>query len=174
MIKQYVREGGSYLGLCAGGYYGASYVEFDKGGSLEVLGDRELKFFEGKAVGPILAPYDYKTNSGSRAAKLVVWGESMPNTKVYYNGGAYFHHAERYQNTEIVAWYESHKAAIIKIRYGKGNVILSGVHFEYDPALLDNKDPYLKKIIPALQKEAASREVLVSRVYQLLRVSAPV
>lgn len=42
-IDQYVRRGGSYLGLCAGGYYGSSKCEFEVGNKvLEVVGAREL------------------------------------------------------------------------------------------------------------------------------------
>ena len=28
IIKQYVEEGGTYLGFCAGAYYGTSYCDF--------------------------------------------------------------------------------------------------------------------------------------------------
>ena len=50
-IREYVSKGGKYLGICAGGYYASSYVEFEKSTTLEVLGDRELSFFPGKAIG---------------------------------------------------------------------------------------------------------------------------
>ena len=63
IIKDFVTHGGAYLGICAGSYYGASYVEFDKGGKLEVLGNRELAFFEGKAIGPLSS--NNKCNSGA-------------------------------------------------------------------------------------------------------------
>jgi glutamine amidotransferase-like uncharacterized protein len=43
--------GGSYLGLCAGAYYGSSRVVFEPGTPLEVIGDRELAFFPGIARG---------------------------------------------------------------------------------------------------------------------------
>lgn len=41
-IKEYVSEGGRYLGLCAGGYFGSGEVRFDEGGKMEVMGKREL------------------------------------------------------------------------------------------------------------------------------------
>lgn len=41
-IKEYVKEGGRYLGICAGGYFGAEEVKFDHGGPMEVVGKREL------------------------------------------------------------------------------------------------------------------------------------
>ena len=66
MIKDYVTGGGSYLGICAGAYYGASYIEFNKGGELEVIGARELEFFDGKAIGPAIAEYSTENKSGAR------------------------------------------------------------------------------------------------------------
>ena len=48
MIRKYVEDGGSYLGICARGYFGCDYIEFDKGGPLEVCGRRELNFYPGK------------------------------------------------------------------------------------------------------------------------------
>lgn len=41
-IKEYVTEGGRYLGLCAGAYFGAEEVRFDTGGEMEVVGKRDL------------------------------------------------------------------------------------------------------------------------------------
>lgn len=41
-IREYVQEGGRYLGICAGAYFGSKEVHFDIGGSMEVKGDREL------------------------------------------------------------------------------------------------------------------------------------
>mgnify|MGYP001804254009 CR=1 FL=1 len=55
IIKEYVKNGGSYLGICAGAYYASGEVEFDKDGPLEVLGKRELAFFPGKTIGPTIA-----------------------------------------------------------------------------------------------------------------------
>lgn len=44
-IKNYVENGGTYIGFCGGGYYGGKFVDFDRGGKLEVLGERALCFF---------------------------------------------------------------------------------------------------------------------------------
>jgi len=49
-IGDYVRSGGSYLGACSGAYFACDRIEFDKGGPLEVVGDRKLKFFPGKVL----------------------------------------------------------------------------------------------------------------------------
>lgn len=50
-IKRWVQQGGKYLGLCAGAYYGSQRVEFELGTPLEVVGDRELDFFPGLCRG---------------------------------------------------------------------------------------------------------------------------
>ena len=44
-IKNYVHLGGTYLGICAGAYFAADYIEFDVNGPIEVKGERILKFF---------------------------------------------------------------------------------------------------------------------------------
>lgn len=41
-IREYVQQGGRYLGICAGAYFGAREVRFDPGGSNEVVGQRDL------------------------------------------------------------------------------------------------------------------------------------
>ena len=51
-IRRFVENGSSYLGICAGGYYGSQEVVFEEGGELEVIDKRELAFFPGRAVGP--------------------------------------------------------------------------------------------------------------------------
>ena len=49
--------------------------------------------------------------------------------------------AENILNTKILATYNTSNsyAAIIECKYGKGTVILSGVHFEYDPNIMTNR-----------------------------------
>src|SRR5437773_4573344 len=59
-INQFVRRGGAYLGLCAGGYYGSKVCEFEVGNKeLEVVGSRELAFFPGICRGGAFAGFIY-------------------------------------------------------------------------------------------------------------------
>lgn len=46
-LRDHILNGHSYLGLGAGGYFGCDYIEFDKGGPLEKLTERELRFYPG-------------------------------------------------------------------------------------------------------------------------------
>jgi glutamine amidotransferase-like uncharacterized protein len=163
-IKSYVQNGGAYLGLCAGAYYAASRVEFDKNGPLAVVGHRALSFFEGKAIGPILAKYNYQTESSARAAKITLNFKDLKEATLYYNGGGYFEAAEQFKNTQVLGYYANHLPAIISVKYGKGQAILSGVHFEYDAHLLDPTDPFLAKIITQLKASDKKRLLLVRKI----------
>lgn len=116
-IFNFVRNGGSYLGICAGAYYGCSSVQFAQGDPLlEVVGSRELAFFPGVSQGPVFAGFDYASSAGAKAAdvQLTQAGSEMldfysgknititssapseiPNgdstlLQIYYNGGCHF------------------------------------------------------------------------------------
>lgn len=177
-IRSYVEKGGAYLGICAGSYYAGKYVDFAKGTDLEVLGDRELSFFPGVVRGPFLATYDYKSESGARAAKIV-WNESSAFPKdtnffVYCNGGGYFVDAQKYHQTAVLVSYDVGKefAAIIECQVGFGKAILSGVHFEYDPFTLDGDDAYLQRFTPILKENNTKRLELVNHLLQRLNINA--
>ena len=72
-----MKEGGSYLGICAGGYYGSSFVEFAKDDPvMEIVGERELAFYPGTACGPMF-PYDYSNNSGARTLSIALTPEAL-------------------------------------------------------------------------------------------------
>ncbi|GAA53586.1 biotin--protein ligase [Clonorchis sinensis] len=48
VIRDFIQKGGRYLGLCAGAYFASDQCVFDKGGPLEVCGQRFIRLFEGK------------------------------------------------------------------------------------------------------------------------------
>ncbi|GLC54896.1 biotin holocarboxylase synthetase [Pleodorina starrii] len=70
LLRGYVEAGGSYLGICAGAYYACDRVEFEPGSPLEVIGDRELRFFPGTARGAAYPGFDYLSERGAWAAPL--------------------------------------------------------------------------------------------------------
>ena len=152
IIKNYVINGGSFLGICAGAYYASSKVIFAKNTTQEIIGDRELKFYKGTCIGPILAKYCYNSKAGVRIAKIGFenfLSEDISNTYMHFNGGGAFIDAANYSDVEIIARYLNIKklpAAIIKINCGNGKVILSGVHFEYCNAITMSytKKKYIK------------------------------
>lgn len=140
-IAAYVASGGQYLGICAGAYYGAAAIEFEKGGALEVLGRRELAFFPGVAIGPAFGPnqFCYDSEAGSKIAKILSNGVHYP---LYYNGGCYFKAPELYPTVSVVGRYsdlEGEPAAIVKCAVGKGHALLCGVHPEYKSECLQDE-----------------------------------
>lgn len=146
LIKQYVQMGGTYLGLCAGGYYGSARCEFEVGKQgMEVVGDRELAFFPGTCRGLAFPGFQYHSEAGARAAQLAVRQDNFPGPVVqglrsYYNGGGVFINAGAYasRGVEILASYTEimaldagvDKAAIVYCRVGEGAAVLTGPHPE--------------------------------------------
>lgn len=144
-IADFVRRGGSYLGLCAGGYYGSRRCEFEVGNTpLEVIGSRELAFFPGTCRGGAFKGFAYASERGARAARLRLATELVQNKMpaemaCYYNGGGIFVDAEECKDNkvQVLASYcdeldvEGGKAAVIQCSVGDGTVILSGIHPEY-------------------------------------------
>ena len=70
-IRAFIENGGNYLGICAGSYYGSKQVEFDINGPLEVNEEREMKLFKGRAIGPALKGFDYFSTKGQYALPFV-------------------------------------------------------------------------------------------------------
>ena len=161
-IRSYVLGGGNYLGLCAGAYFASQAIEFEKGGALEVCGSRSLKFFPGIAKGPAYGPnkYSYENARGVEAAKIS-WEGGECHT--YFNGGCLFEAEDHFPWVKTLSHYvdlPGKPAAVLEIEIGKGLVLLSSVHIEYNPRLLNRKDPYLAKIIPALEKAEPIRRTI--------------
>lgn len=169
-IKTYVKTGGSYLGICAGAYFAAKKIEFALGSSIEVNQERSLNFYDGIASGPILADYDYHSQKGARAAK-VRYGKTL--VSLYFNGGSTFLDAEKIPNLDIIGHYqlnENYLPAIVHIKQGSGCVILSGVHFEFEPSTMDTTNPYLSTVIPEIQSTNLQRLALAKQLLSLLNL----
>lgn len=147
-IRQYVEQGGKYIGFCAGGYYGCKRVEFEVGNRLlEVVGDRELAFYPGIARGCAFSGFVYHSEKGARAAELqvnkgVLTSGSIPNIlKSYYNGGGVFVDAPKFasEGVEILADYGEKldvdsgegTAAMVYCKVGQGAALLTGPHPEF-------------------------------------------
>lgn len=130
LLRRFVEAGGTYLGICAGAYYGCKRVEFDRGFPLEVCEERELQFFSGTAVGPAYGKgtFDYESSKGVRMASI---GTSEGIFYSHYNGGCTFE--GDFSHIRILGRYldlPNQPPAIIQLRVGDGTVILSGVHIE--------------------------------------------
>ena len=147
-ISQYVERGGSYLGFCAGAYYGSKRCEFEEGNKqLEVVGDRELSFYPGPCRGLAFPGFIYHSEAGAKAVELKVSKTAflkgtLPDMfRSYYNGGGVFVDAPKYKDrgVEILASYTQElkvdsgegAAAVVYCKVGEGAAILSSPHPEY-------------------------------------------
>lgn len=172
MIHKFVEDGGSYIGFCAGAYYASSYVEFDRGGALEVSGKRELSFFPGVSRGPAYGTgtFHYDTDEGARLVPIIWCGseEKAPDPLfVYYNGGGIFVDAESYAEVKVLARYgdiSGHPAAIIECQVGKGRAILSAVHPEYDLSSTAPKSSHSTEIMEELKRHEEGRRWLLGEL----------
>ncbi|KAF2724561.1 class II aaRS and biotin synthetase [Polychaeton citri CBS 116435] len=161
-IKQYVQNGGSFLGFCAGGYYGCAKCEFEVGSpdkGMEVIGDRELAFFPGVCRGLAFKGFRYQSEAGAKAVKLAIENESfgsgvlLPEMfKAYYNGGGVFVDADKLHDKaiEVLARFEDEvavdpgegkAAAVVFSKVGDGRVVLTGPHPEFSAHNLNRHDP---------------------------------
>lgn len=169
-IRSYVEQEGNYLGICAGAYFACTRIEFEKGTSLELLDERSLRFFPGVAKGPAygVGKYAYDSSKGACAA-LINWQDSPIH--VYFNGGCFF--SPESLRVKVLSRYldlPQKPPAIVEIAHGGGKVLLSGVHFEYLPSLLDPKDPYLSLIHPNLEKANISRKEMFCDLLKKMNV----
>lgn len=134
IIRKFISRGNIYVGICAGGYYGARRIEFS-GDGYEIHGDRELAFFPGTAIGSIPSLTNgqlYDEAVGSKSIVTLNYADGQQDN-VYYHGGAYFL-GDKLDDKEsafnTLATYTNGKNAVVSGHVGKGQYLLSGVHFE--------------------------------------------
>ncbi|BGO91189.1 hypothetical protein NBRC10512_001223 [Rhodotorula toruloides] len=149
-IREWVEEGGSYLGICAGAYYACSSIAFEVGTPLEVAGERELAFFDGVCRGTVFPGFQYDSDAGARQVTLELnrgawrdyWPRSPERCEVWYNGGGAFiparrpgHDAELWSETAVaLATYcdlDDGPAAGVLCSVGRGKALLWATHPEH-------------------------------------------
>ena len=128
-IKDFVTNGGSYLGICAGAYYACSQLDWGCG---EIAGRRELSFYNGKATGPVHEWIENKedTYKGSWVKAIEIETSQEQRFLSQYNGGPIF---EETKNSDVIARYsdlENIPPAIVAGKFGNGQYILSSPHIE--------------------------------------------
>jgi biotin--protein ligase len=125
-IRQFVEEGGTVLGICAGAYLLSRTVVWEN-----VAYPYPLGLFDGVAVGPIAkwAPWPKRaavrlrfTETGGRKGL-----DTLATPSVLYYGGPRF---ESGSAVSVLAMYPDSTAAMVERQVGKGKVVLSAVHWE--------------------------------------------
>jgi glutamine amidotransferase-like uncharacterized protein len=131
-IRTFVDNGGIYLGICAGAYFASNAIEFHKGRDDEICQPRELCLINTVAIGslPEFAPY-YDATINTTAVIPITLKDNRVAKALYYGGCTFI---DIQDDVEIIARYPDNRPAIIR----KGNIILSGIHFEMNADLLKN------------------------------------
>lgn len=188
-ISRYVNGGGSFLGFCAGGYYGSARCEFEVDDpKMAVVGDRELAFFPGVCRGLAFEGFKYASEAGARAADVKIHKERFGDVedgmaesfKSYYNGGGVFVDAKKLEErgVQILASYTEDlhveagegAAAVVYRKVGEGHVVLTGPHPEFAPQNL-NRIPTLPDydlVIDLVTSTDATRQAFLRLVLQKL------
>jgi len=163
-IREFVRLGGSYLGICAGAFYATSHRE---GGA--ATGPYGIGLLDGTAVDPTALEWPgfiegvmgftwnlhHPINQGfpSRVKMLLYGGPSFEFTLA---------EAQK-KKIEVIQRFEvNQEPSMIRFEYGKGTVFLAAPHFEVleepgEKPLHDNSWPFLKRVIMDLLKSAQKR-----------------
>jgi glutamine amidotransferase-like uncharacterized protein len=117
-------------------------------------GERGLKFFQGKSIGPINKSFIYNSDDQAVALKVKTLMDKEEETYAYLNGGCYFlpYDQNKLDNgTRVLATYATNdkglnaalmedyenRIAIVECAIGMGKCLLSGVHFEINASSLD-------------------------------------
>lgn len=156
-IRGYVRNGGIYFGICAGAYYACRDIVFEEDiPELCIKNQTGLNLVEGRAVGTLYKEYNLLPYALTAFSAKVVQirfqdGRTYP---ALYHGGPFFDGPDG----EILAVYDSpaeDRAAVITKPFGRGKVVLSGVHFEDGAQTLARGLHDLRCDIRAARKNAA-------------------
>ncbi|MDR2337634.1 MAG: hypothetical protein LBE20_03165 [Deltaproteobacteria bacterium] len=141
-IREFVRNGGRYFGICGGAYYAASEIEFT-GKELEFpKRSGNLALFQGEAIGSLpeltrglYFTDEYDTANVVRIGYLLNTSKNTDvnsrEVKSYYHGGPKFL-PNGIQPFEILGKYADclEDIAAVKVPYGLGCAVLVGIHPE--------------------------------------------
>lgn len=143
LIREYVAEGGLYLGICGGAYYACSRTEWRAGKEDGIVTTNELAFFPGTAVGPISGFVTELSDGGYMTARLTALSTEIGDVRpCLYWGGPVFHldEPEAGASWRVLARYTEGIVggkAVILGSYGNGHYILLGLHLEIDEPRMD-------------------------------------
>lgn len=175
-IYDYVANGGTYFGICAGAYYACRETLFEQGiKNLEIIDAYGLNLIEGRAVGTLhkqLRIMPYNKTATSQTIACILTKDNNQKYFSHYHGGPYF---ELYgqENQKIEADYDvaDRLPAIVSRTLGHGKVILSGVHVENSgqvlSKLLHNKMPDWRRA-KHICRQLASHEIQRRQLFDIL------
>jgi glutamine amidotransferase-like uncharacterized protein len=141
-IRDFIENGGGYFGICAGALYASDYFVWKGVQSFEPPFDEEIvmgknmnfDLFPGVGYFPI---EEISVNTAMTKINIVdrthPITDSLPDhMHIFYAQGPYLEPYENANITVLATYDVTGKPAIVAFQYGKGKVLLSGVHPEYE------------------------------------------
>lgn len=116
-IREFIRDGGGYVGICAGAYLASGIVEVEghpKG--LGIINIRNIRK-QGVGIRNIFITQPNHTITSGYKGEIRIWYQNGPMMK-----------AE--ENTEVLANYGEGYAAIVWAKFGSGKVVIFSPHPE--------------------------------------------
>ncbi len=122
----FLKEGGIFIGTCAGAYYASDILTWHGTDYQYPLG-----FYDGRGIGPLAGQVNWGDVTGFQLTPGHPVNESFNQTlDIYYFDGPYFDIDET-ASVEIIASYVvNNQPAVIAGRYGEGKYLLFGPHPE--------------------------------------------
>jgi glutamine amidotransferase-like uncharacterized protein len=117
LIRNFVRNGGAYVGFCAGAFLADSTVD-------------DPETIKGLGILPV-GTADYPIDSEPAGIPLRMNWNGQWRT-LYFEGGGYFltHGVNRTSDYTVFAWFPNGDAAALETAYGRGGVVVTGAHPE--------------------------------------------
>lgn len=164
-IRDYVAEGGIYLGICAGAYYASQTTYFEQDiNELALVEKYQLNLIQAEAIGTLykelkISPFSW--NIDSLTTTSIRWCKDQQSHVSCYHGGPYFAITEK-QKVKVLTEYEIENQtlpAILHQKFGKGDVIVSGVHFE-------DSAKALRRVLSVLYKDKRKAQIIADKLAQ--------
>lgn len=115
-LRRFVREGGGYVGLCAGAFFASARTRLEDG-----------SFINDERLGLIPMISQWLKVPTDAAILPVKW--NGVSRDVYWEGGPYFRLPVP-AGVEVVATYPDSSIASVRTTYGRGRVYVTGFHPE--------------------------------------------
>ncbi len=162
-IRQYVTNGGKYLGICAGAYFAAAYSIFQQQDREDIIKERSLGFFPGVASGPLTTTAHHLSPKSALAVRIKLLAKSG---LCYYLGGCSFNTVEEERGIKVLARYKRpyQGNAIVSCQVNKGKAVLCGPHpeFPWDNTLTVTPE------INHLKRMLSSEETFRQEIWQVM------
>lgn len=159
-IRQFVQNGGKYLGICAGAYFAAQHSLFQLQDAPALVKERPLAFYPGCASGPLLTTANHLSPEAGLAVRIKLLAKKG---LCYYQGGCAFDITEDTAGIKILARYKRPYtgSAILSCQVRAGRAVLSGPHpeFVWDNTLdTEATKPAFRHLVNALSPEEGFRQ----------------